>query len=52
VLSAVGGLALGGIIGSLVVARSGLGRSLPTQLGVIMHLPSAAFACARLRWFA
>ena len=42
-LSAVGGLALGGIIGSLVVARLGLGRSL-LPLGVIMHLPLAAFA--------
>ena len=42
-LSAVGGLALGGVIGSLVVARLGLGRSL-LPLGVIMHLPLAAFA--------
>ncbi len=42
-LSAVGGLALGGVIGSLVVARRGLGRSL-LPLGVMMHLPLAAFA--------
>lgn len=42
-LSAVGGLALGGVIGSLVVARLGLGRSL-LPLGIIMHLPLAAFA--------
>ena len=42
-LSAVGGLALGGVIGSLVVARLGLGRSL-LPLGVIMHLPLIAFA--------
>jgi len=42
-LSAVGGLALGGVIGSFVVARLGLGRSL-LPLGVVMHLPLAAFA--------
>lgn len=42
-LSAVGGLALGGVIGSLVVARLGLARSL-LPLGVIMHLPLTAFA--------
>lgn len=42
-LSAVGGLALGGVIGSLVVARLGLSRSL-LPLGVMMHLPLAAFA--------
>ena len=42
-LSAVGGLALGGVIGSLVVARLGLARSL-LPLGMIMHLPLAAFA--------
>ena len=42
-LSAVGGLALGGVIGSMVVARLGLGRSL-LPLGVMMHLPLAAFA--------
>lgn len=42
-LSAVGGLALGGVIGSLVVARLGLARSL-LPLGVTMHLPLAAFA--------
>lgn len=42
-LSAVGGLALGGVIGSLVVARLGLGRAL-LPLGVLMHLPLAAFA--------
>ncbi len=42
-MSAVGGLALGGVIGSQVVARLGLGRSL-LPLGVMMHLPLAAFA--------
>jgi PAT family beta-lactamase induction signal transducer AmpG len=42
-LSAVGGLALGGVIGSLVVARLGLARSL-LPLGITMHLPLAAFA--------
>lgn len=42
-LSAVGGLALGGVIGSFVVARLGLGRSL-LPLGAIMHLPLIAFA--------
>jgi len=42
-LSAVGGLALGGVIGSLVVARLGLARAL-LPLGVVMHLPLAAFA--------
>lgn len=42
-LSAVGGLALGGVIGSLVVARLGLARAL-LPLGVMMHLPLAAFA--------
>ncbi len=42
-MSAVGGLALGGVIGSLVVARLGLGRAL-VPLGVMMHLPLAAFA--------
>jgi PAT family beta-lactamase induction signal transducer AmpG len=42
-LSAVGGLALGGVIGSFVVARLGLARSL-LPLGVMMHLPLAAFA--------
>jgi PAT family beta-lactamase induction signal transducer AmpG len=42
-LSAVGGLALGGVIGSFVVARLGLGRSL-LPLGIMMHLPLAAFA--------
>ena len=42
-LSAVGGLALGGVIGSLIVARRGLARSL-LPLGVMMHLPLAAFA--------
>jgi PAT family beta-lactamase induction signal transducer AmpG len=42
-LSAVGGLALGGVIGSLVVARMGLARSL-LPLGVTMHLPLVAFA--------
>lgn len=42
-LSAVGGLALGGVIGSLVVARLGLARAL-LPLGVTMHLPLVAFA--------
>jgi len=42
-LSAIGGLALGGVIGSFVVARLGLARSL-LPLGVMMHLPLAAFA--------
>lgn len=42
-LSAVGGLAVGGVIGSIVVARLGLARSL-LPLGVMMHLPLAAFA--------
>jgi len=42
-MSAVGGLALGGVIGSQVVARLGLGRAL-LPLGVMMHLPLAAFA--------
>jgi MFS transporter, PAT family, beta-lactamase induction signal transducer AmpG len=42
-LSAVGGLALGGVIGSLVVARLGLARSL-LPLGITMHLPLVAFA--------
>jgi len=43
ILSAVGGLALGGVIGSFVVARLGLARSL-LPLGITMHLPLAAFA--------
>jgi len=42
-LSAVGGLALGGVIGSFVVARLGLARSL-LPLGITMHLPLIAFA--------
>jgi len=42
-LSAVGGLALGGVIGAFVVARLGLARSL-IPLGILMHLPLAAFA--------
>ena len=42
-LSAVGGLALGGVIGSLVVARLGLARAL-LPLGITMHLPLVAFA--------
>jgi len=37
-LTAVGGLALGGLIGSQVVAARGVGRSL-LPLGLIMHLP-------------
>ena len=43
IVSAVGGLALGGVIGSLVVARLGLARSL-LPLGILMHLPLIAFA--------
>ncbi len=43
ILSAVGGLALGGVIGSFVVSRLGLARSL-LPLGITMHLPLAAFA--------
>lgn len=42
-MSAVGGLALGGVIGSLVVARLGLARAL-LPLGITMHLPLVAFA--------
>ncbi len=42
-MSAVGGLALGGGIGSLVVARLGLARAL-LPLGITMHLPLVAFA--------
>jgi PAT family beta-lactamase induction signal transducer AmpG len=42
-VSAVLGLALGGVIGSQVVARLGLGRSL-IPLGVAMHAPLAAIA--------
>ena len=37
------GLALGGIVGSQVVARLGLGRSL-LPLGIAMHLPLAGIA--------
>jgi len=43
IATAVLGLALGGIIGSQVVARLGLGRSL-IPLGVAMHAPLAAIA--------
>jgi len=43
ILSAVGGLALGGVIGSFVVARLGLSRAL-LPLGITMHLPLVAFA--------
>ena len=42
-LTAVLGLALGGVIGSQVVARHGLGRSL-IPLAFAMHLPIAAIA--------
>ena len=38
--TAVGGLALGGVIGSMAVARLGLRRAL-VPLGVVMHLPLA-----------
>jgi len=37
-VTAIGGLALGGLIGSRVVARLGVGRAL-LPLGVAMHLP-------------
>jgi hypothetical protein len=37
-LTAVGGLALGGLVGSQVVAARGVGRSL-LPLGLVMHLP-------------
>jgi PAT family beta-lactamase induction signal transducer AmpG len=43
VITATGGLALGGAIGSLVVTRLGLSRSL-VPLGVVMHLPLIAFS--------
>ena len=43
ITTAVCGLALGGIIGSQIVARLGLGRSL-IPLGVAMHVPLAAIA--------
>lgn len=43
ILTAVAGLALGGIAGSQVVARLGLSRSL-LPLGVAMHAPLAAIA--------
>jgi PAT family beta-lactamase induction signal transducer AmpG len=43
IATAVVGLALGGIVGSQVVARLGLGRSL-IPLGVAMHAPLAAIA--------
>jgi len=43
IATAVLGLALGGIVGSQVVARLGLGRSL-LPLGIAMHLPLAAIA--------
>ncbi len=43
IVTAVLGLALGGIIGSQVVARLGLGRSL-IPLGIAMHAPLAAIA--------
>ena len=43
IATAVLGLALGGIVGSQVVARLGLGRSL-LPLGIAMHLPLAGIA--------
>lgn len=43
IATAVFGLALGGVIGSQVVARLGLGRSL-IPLGIAMHAPLAAIA--------
>ena len=43
IATAVFGLALGGILGSQVVARLGLGRSL-LPLGIAMHAPLAAIA--------
>lgn len=43
IVTAVLGLALGGIVGSQVVARFGLGRSL-LPLGFAMHAPLAAIA--------
>lgn len=43
IATAVFGLALGGVVGSQVVARLGLGRSL-IPLGIGMHLPLAAIA--------
>jgi PAT family beta-lactamase induction signal transducer AmpG len=41
IVTAVLGLAIGGVIGSQVVARLGLGRALIT-LGIVMHLPLIA----------
>ena len=41
--TAVFGLALGGVVGSLVVSRFGLGRSL-VPLGFLMHLPLLGIA--------
>ena len=43
IATAVAGLALGGVIGSQVVARLGLGSSL-IPLGIAMHAPLAAIA--------
>lgn len=43
IATAVLGLALGGVVGSQVVARLGLGRSL-MPLGIAMHLPLVAIA--------
>lgn len=42
-VTGVGGLALGGILGSLVISRHGLGRSL-VPLGIAMHLPILGIA--------
>jgi len=39
----VGGLALGGVIGSAIISRTGLGRAL-VPLGVAMHLPILGIA--------
>lgn len=43
VVTATGGLAIGGAIGSFTVTKLGLSRSL-VPLGVLMHLPLVAFA--------
>jgi PAT family beta-lactamase induction signal transducer AmpG len=43
VITATGGLALGGAIGAFVVTRAGLSRSL-VPLGMVMHLPLIAFS--------
>jgi PAT family beta-lactamase induction signal transducer AmpG len=43
VVTATGGLAIGGAIGSFTVTKLGLSRSL-VPLGILMHLPLIAFA--------